>query len=242
MFKIDIEDVEEYENHLKAFAHRAFPFASKNALNSSAFKARGYWQKAINDKMITRNKFTANSIRVEQSRTLIVSRQSATVGSIAPYMEKQEFGGNKTSPGREGVAIPTSYAAGQNEQQPRTKLPRKDNKLSNIRLRKRGPKARNNRQALLLKVQTAVKTGKRHIFHDFGRTAGIFRVVGGRRSVKRGWPVGARLRMVYDMSERTVSIPKTPTLSPAIDRVQQAMPEIYIKALRFQLQRQGLFK
>lgn len=242
MFKIKLEDVEEYEDHLKTFKQRAFPFASKNALNGSAFKARELWQQDIKSEMINRNAYTRNSIRVEQARTLIVSRQAATVGSIAPYMEVQEFGGTKTSPGKEGVAIPTSYAAGQVEQQPRTRLPRKDNKLSNIRLSNRRSKRGTNKQRLLLKVQNAVKTGRRHIFHDFGRTKGLFRVVGGRRSVKRGWPEGAQLRMVYDMSDKTVTIPRNPTLKPVIDKAREYMPEIYIKALRYQLQRHGLFK
>ena len=242
MLKIDITDIDEYEDHLKTFADRAFPFASKNTINSAAFKARELWQRDINVKMVTRNKFTERSIQVEQSRTLIVDRQSATVGSIAPYMDEQEFGGTKNKTGKEGVAIPTSYSAGQDGQQPRTKLPRKPNKLSNIKLRKRGRTPRNRKHAIVIKMQDAVKSGKRLIFLDLGKKKGIFRVIGGSRNVKRGIPRGAKLRMVYDMSEQSVTIPRNPTLAPAVARTQILMPDMYIKALRFQLQRQGLFK
>ena len=231
-----------YEDHLKAFADRAFPFATKNALNSAAFKARELWQRDINVKMITRNKFTERSIQVEQSRTLTVSRQSATVGSTAPYMDEQEFGGTKRKTGQEGVALPTSYSAGQDGQQPRTKLPRKPNNIRNIKLQRRGRKAKSRKHAIVIKMQDAISTGKRLIFLDLGRKKGIFRVIGGSRNFKRGIPRGAKLRMVYDMSEQSVTIPRNPTLQPAVDRTSILMPDLYIKALKFQLQRQGLFK
>lgn len=244
MFKIDDKDVDEFEAHLKTFGRRAFPFATKATLNSAAFKTRELAQKDIRVKMITRNKFTEKSVLVEQSRTLTVSRQSATVGSIADYMADQEFGATQRKKGEHGVALPTAYSAGQDGQQQRTKLPRKPNKLSNIRLRKGKNKVKNKKQELLLKVMDAVKTGKRYIFHDFGggKSKGIFRVIGGSRSVKRGWPRGATIRMVYDLSKPSVTIPRNPWLKPAVNRTQVLMPDMYEKALRFQLKRLGLFK
>ena len=244
MITVDTSDIKELEKDLKAFHARAFPFATKNTLNSAAFKARETWQKDIRVKMITRNKFTERSILVEQSRTLNVRRQSATVGSTADYMIDQEFGGTKNKTGKEGVAIPTSFSAGQGEQVPRTKLPRKPNNIRNIRLKGRTRTARNRKQSLLFKMQDAVTTGKRFIFHDFGsgRKKGIFRVVGGGRRFKRGMPKGAKLRMVYDMSEQVVDIPKNPTLKPTIAATQILMPGMYAKSLKFQAKRLGLFK
>jgi len=242
MFKINTKDVDEFEDHLLTFGERAFPFATKNTVNSAAFKAREIAQKDIRVKMITRNKHTERSVQVEQSRTLVVSRQSATVGSIADYMKTQEFGGTKRKTGSEGVAIPTSYSAGQGEQEPRTKLPRKPNNIPNIKLQRRGRKAKSRKHAIVIKMQDAISTGKRLIFLDLGRKKGIFRVIGGSRNFKRGIPRGAKLRMVYDMSEQSVTIPRNPTLQPAVDRTSILMPDLYIKALKFQLQRQGLFK
>jgi len=238
MFKIDIKDVEEYENHLKAFAHKAFPFASKNTLNSAAFKARELWQRDINVKMITRNKFTERSILVDQSRTLTVSRQSATVGSTAPYMDEQEFGGTKVKTGSEGVPIATSFSAGQGEQTPRTKVVRKPNRLGSIQLRKGGRKGKNKKQNNGFKIWDAIANGKRFVFLDLGRKKGIFKVIGGsRRNVH-----AARLMMVADMTEQSINIPRNPTLKPVIDRTQILMPDIHTKSLRFQLKRLGLFK
>lgn len=243
MITVDTDQFKELEKDLKAFHSRAFPFATKNTLNSAAFKARELAQKDIRVKMITRNKFTKRSVIVEQSRTLNVRRQSASVGSTADYMEVQEFGGTKVKTGREGVAIPTSFSAGQGEQEPRTKLPRRPNNIRNIKLRK-GRTARNRKQALIMKMQGAVKSGKRFIFHDFGggKKKGIFRVVGGGRNFKRGMPKGARLRMVYDMTEQAVDIPATPWLKPVVDTTQVLMPGMYKKSVLFQAKRLGLFK
>ena len=95
-----------------------------------------------------------------------------------------------------------------------------------------------------MKTQGAVRSGKRYIFHDFGsgRKKGIFRVVGGGRNFKRGMPKGVRLRMVYDMTEQVVDIPKLPWLKPAVDTTQVLMPGMYRKAVIFQAKRLGLFK
>lgn len=244
MFKVNTIEVEELEKELKTFARKAFPFATKNTVNKAAFQSRMLWQKDIRVNMITRNKFTERSVRVEQSRTLNVDRQSATVGSTADYMHEQEFGGTKRKTGKEGVAIPTSFAAGQGEAQPRTKLPRKPNNIRNIRLRGRSRKARNRKQDLLFKMQDAVTSGQRFIFHDFGagKKKGIFRVVGGSRNFKRGVPRGAKLRMVYDMTEQIVAIPKNPTLKPVVSRMEVLIPDIYRKSLEFQARRYNLFR
>ena len=244
MFKVNTIEVDELEKELKTFARKAFPFATKNTVNTAAFKAREIWKKDIRVNMITRNKFTERSVLVEQSRTLNVDRQSATVGSTADYMHDQEFGGVKRGGGSEGVPIPTSFAAGQGEQQPRTKLPRKPNNIRNIRLRGRTRKASNRKQSLIFKMQDAVTSGKRFIFHDFGggKKKGIFRVVGGSGRFKRGMPSGAKLRMVYDLTEKTVSIPKNPTLKPVVSRMQVLIPGIYRKSLEFQVRRHNLFR
>ena len=238
MFKINAKDIDEYEDHLKAFGHRAFPFATKATLNTAAFTAQKLARKDINVKMITRNQFTERSILVDQARTLTVSRQSATVGSTADYMETQEFGGTKHKTGKEGVAIATGYSAGQDGQQPRTKLPRKPNRLANIRLRKRSRKGKNKKQDNGFKIWDSITNGKRFVFLDTGRRKGIYRIVGGSRHNVHG----ARLRMVADMTKQSVNIPRNPWLKPAVDRTQILMPDMYTDALRFQLKRLRLFR
>lgn len=242
MIEIDDRQIKEFEKDLKTFAHRAYPFATKSTLNSAAFSAQKTARRDVKTKMVTRNRFTEQSIQVDQARTLNVRRQAATVGSIADYMEEQEFGGTNVKTGREGVAIPTGYSAGQDKQQPRTRLPRKPNKLTNIKLkqnRQRRPK--NRRQAIVFAIQDAINTGNRYIFLDLQRRKGIFKVIGGRKGMKRGTS-GAKLKMVYDLTQATTPIPRNPWLHPAIKHTEKLMPGMYFKALKFQLQRHNLFR
>jgi hypothetical protein len=169
----------------------------------------------------------------------------AFTGSTEGYMEDQEFGGTKSKGGKKGVPIPTSYASGEGENaQPRRRLPRKPNTLRNIRLqgnkKKRIPKHDN--QALLFKVQDAVESGKRMIYHDFGGRDGILRVLGGRKGFKRGWPKGAQLKMVHDMTEDSVAIPSKPWLAPAVVKTEKFIFNIYSDSLIFQLKKHNLFQ
>lgn len=234
MFKIDDDDIKEFEKDLKTFASRAYPFATKNTINRSAFEAQKLTRKDVDIKMVQRNRFTKQSIQVEQSRTLIVNRQAAIAGSIADYMEDQEFGVTKTKTGKEGVAIPTSYAAGQQGQEPRLRLPRKSNKMVNIQLRKRRKGGSSRKQQNMIAIQVAAKTGRKYVFLDLGRSKGIFKVIGGKRRPK--------IKMVHDMSRDSVVIPRNPWLKPVVDTVQIKMPSFYRDALIFQLKRQGLFR
>lgn len=243
MFKIDDREIIEFERDLKAFAHRAFPFATKNTLNQSAFHAQKLAKRDVQVKMVLRNKFTLQSIRVDQAKTLVVRNQEATVGSTLDYMVDQEFGGTKVKKGSKGVPIPTGFSAGQKNQQPRTRLPRAQNKMKNIKLSsRRRRKAKNRKQSVLFAVQAAVTSGNRYAFIDLGKRQGIFKVVGGTKKFKRGWPKGARLEMVHDMSSDSVRIPRNPWLKPAVDATKIVMPKFYRKSLIFQLKKQNLFR
>ena len=236
------------ETDLKFLKERAFPFATKSTINGAAFKTQEIARKRINRQFITRNRFTVQSIQVEQSRTLQVSRQAAFVGSIAKYMETQEFGGVVVKTGKHGVSIPTTVASGEGENaQPRRKLPTQANKLIGLQLRKRRrrPKGqpKNNKQALMFKAQDAVESGSRIFFHDFKNgVKGIFRIKGGRKGFKRGWPKGAKLLMIYDLSKSGVVIPPKPWLLPSVKIVEKLIPSMYVDALKFQLNKHGLLK
>ena len=234
MFKIDDREIKQLEADLQTFARRAIPFASRNTLNSTAFTARLEWQVEVRNKLITRNKFTENSIRVDKAKGLDVSRQEAVVGSIAPYMEDQEFGGSKSKKGKEGVAIPTTYSAGQGDNaRPRTRLPRKPNKMANIRIKHN--KLRGSRkQRNLVAIQEAITTGNKYVFLDLSRRKGLFKIVGGKRN--------PRLKMVWDLTRQSVRIPATPTLQPTIERVGPLVPEIHKESLEFQLRRLNILR
>lgn len=234
MIEVDTRQLKELERDLKVFARRAYPFATKSTVNGAAFQTQKTARRDIQVKMVTRNKFTVQSVRVEQARTLNVNRQAAIVGSIADYMADQEFGGVTVKTGGEGVAIPTGYSAGQENQQPRTKLPRKPNKLSNIQLKRRRGKAVSRKQRNVAAVKAAAASNNKYVYLDIGKRKGIFRVIGGKRK--------PRLKMVYDLSRASTPIPKNPWLKPATDDTQQKIPAIYFKALTFQANRLKLFK
>lgn len=235
MFKIDTKDIKRLEDDLKTFAFRAFPFATKSTLNRSAFEAQSAARANVSKDMIERNKFTKQSILVEKAKTLNVRRQSATVGSIADYMEDQEFGGVKRSQGKQGVPIATSYSAGEGMNSgARTRVPKRANALQNIQLNKKRGRGKNKRQRNLIAVKEAAASGNKYVYLELQKKKGIFKVVDGKRRPK--------LRMVHDLTEQSVTIPKSQWLRPAVQRVEVLMPEFYREALIFQLKRHNLFK
>lgn len=230
MFGVDNRDIRELERDLKTFANRAYPYATRQTLNDTAFQAQRIAREDVRNDMVLRNRFTVQSIQVDQARTLAVSRQAATVGSIADYMEDQEFGATKAKP-----AIATSYSAGQGQDaQPRTRLPRKPNKLANIQLQNKRRRGSSRKQRNLIAIKDAAASGNKFVFLDLGRRKGIFRVTGGKRNPK--------IRMVHDLSNQSVVIPKNPWLKPAFDESLRMLPAFYADALRFQLRRNGLFR
>ena len=240
--KVDVRQIKEFEKDLKAFKDRAFPFATKATINTAAFDTMTKGRRIIERNMILRNKYTPKAVQVEQTRTLIVNQQEALTGAIEDYLETQEFGGVDVKKGKVGIPLPSSTSAGQGRTKPRTRLPREANKLQNLRLNRSRRRAKSRKQKVLFVVQDAVTSGRRNIFLDLGRTQGIFNVKGGRKNFKRGGPKGAKLRMIYDLSRDSVSIPRSPWLGPAVKLTERRMPEMYLKALKFQAERHGLFR
>lgn len=234
MFEVDTTEIKQLAANFERFAAKSIPYAARNTMNRSAFEGRKEWQGQIQNKMVTRNKFTVGSVRVERAQGLRLNQMAAVLGSVAPYMETAEFGGTKARKGSKGVPLATAYSAGQSEgSQPRQRLPRKPNRLASIALQKRSKKGKNRKQANYLAVQRAAKGGNKFVYLDLGRRRGIFRVVGGKRN--------PRVKMIYDLSRASVRIPATPTLSPAVKIIQSKMPEFYLESLRFQAKRHKLF-
>lgn len=234
--KIDLSSALEFELQLTRFREKALPFATRNTLNTVGFAVRRIAIERIQDEFITRNKFTTRSIRVEQTRSLIISDQRTIVGSTADYMEVQEFGGTKSKKGKKGTPIPTSYSARLPQNTiPRTKLPTRGNKLQNIRLTKgRSGKRQSTKQRNHVTILLAAREGRKFIFLDLGQTQGIFKVIGGKKKPK--------IKMIYDLSNQSVRIPRHPWLAPSIDDVLPLIPDIYIKSLEFQINRFKLFR
>ena len=240
VFSVKDGDVKDLESKLKKIKDKAIPFAVKNTLNGLAFEARKSSISEIKQSMMLRNAWTIKSIRVDKAQSLNISRMESIVGSTADYMEKQEFGHTEVKKGESGVPLATTTASGEGKgARPRKRLPRRANQLSQINLRRGRRSPKNNKQALLFKVQDGIRTGQRKFYHDFGggKKKGIFRVKGGTKRFKRGWPKGASIDMLYDMTETTVKIPKNPWLQPATRDAVKMRDEIYGRSLRFQLDR-----
>lgn len=243
MIRIDTKDIKQKENLLKGLARRAYPFATKETINSAAWDARAGTQELIKKKLTTRNKFTEQSVKVTQAKGLNVKTQIAVVGSIAPYFEDQEFGSVRPSTGKHGRPIPTAYSSGEGTNaKERKRLPKRANKLRNIRLTDGRRKPKNRKQATVFAVQNAVLTNKRTVYLDLGKTKGIFKVLNGSKKFKRGWPKGARLKMLYNLDNKAVTVTGRPTLGPAAHETAKKLPEFYSKALDFQLKRLGLIR
>lgn len=226
MFGVNTREVKQLERDLKRLASDAMPFAARKTVNDAAFQAQRIARVDVARNMINRNRYTVQSIQVERAR----HKPVAIVGSVADYMEAQEFGATKSNP-----TIATSYSAGQGEDaQPRTRLPRKQNAMANIRLQRRRKPGTSKRQRNYLAIQQAASSGRKYVYLDLGRSKGIFRVTGGKRRPK--------IKMVHDMSRQSVTIPRNPWLKPAFDEAARMLPAFYADALRFQLRRRGLLR
>ena len=234
MIDIDMREIDRLKRGLERVAKKAIPYATRNTLNAAAFATQRTSREEVKDEMTLRNRFTLQSIRVEQTRTLNIRQQAAIVGSTADYMEDQEFGTVKTKKGSQGVTIATSYSAGQGESRPRTRLPRRANTMASIRLSHRRNRGTSRKQRNLIAIMSAAESGQKYVFLDLGRTKGIFKVVGGKRRPK--------IRMVHDMSRTSVVIPRNPWLAPSVKKTERIMPELFKRSLLFQAKRVGLVK
>lgn len=229
----------KYEKDLERLRKKSIPFAVKNTLDSTAFNARKIWQHEIDNRMIQRNKFTRGSIRVEKSRIATIETMESKTGSIADYMDEQEFGGVKVSKGKHGVVLPTKFSSGEGRgSSPRKRLPRAANKFKKIRLSNSKSIHASKRQMIFLAAAEAATSGQKYVFLDLGAgRKGIYKVTtSGRRPSKNSFR-GLKLRMqqVHNLSRKTVKIPKNPTMIPAANQAQREMPKIYKKSLQFQL-------
>jgi len=197
-------------------------FAQRNTVNALAFETQKNAKENIQKKFITRNKFTERSVLVDRAAR---TGQPAVVGSTQDYMLKQEFGGRTEDP-----TLATSYSAGQAPgTQPRKKLPRKANKMANIRLPKQRITAKSKRQRNLIAVKQAKNAGSKTVYIDTGRRKFIAKVVGTKRK--------PQIKMLHDLSRTSTPVPRRRWLEPATDKALMKREAIWRNSLRFQLKR-----
>lgn len=231
---VDMSDVVRFERQLRSFGRTGIPHANRNALNTGAFTTQKVARAELDRRFVIKNSWTGRSILVDKARGMNVDRQEARVGSVQKYMETQEFGGTETSDGKRGVAIPTSYAAGQGVGGKQTKMVRKDFRLANIQMRKTRKRGKNRKQQNIIAIAESIKAKRKFVYLNLGRRKGIFRVVAGRSRNAGRRRSGAKIRMVHDLTKKTIAISPHPWLRPSVEKVRPAMQLIYFKALQKQ--------
>lgn len=233
--EIDLKNIKPLLTDLANFAEQAVPFATRSAINTTAFDIQGRYRMNARNKLTLRNKGTEKSIQVERAKILKTHLQEARIGSERDYMKDVEFGVTTTKNGQEGVPIPTSYSANQPlNQQPRTKLPIRSRRMRSIQMNHHRVTATSRKQRNFLKVKNAAERGsQRFVYLDLGRRKGIFRVEQPKRR--------PNVRMVYDLSRPSVTSPAIPLLGPATQYGAKRMPKNLLDAIKFQVKRRNLF-
>src|SRR6187399_2615573 len=109
MLTVDTSDWKKLERQLNTFRSKALPYATREMVNKMAFEAQSIWRtQTLKEQFKLRNSYTQSSIRVDKATTLDIDAQVSTVGSVASYMDEQEFGGSESKKGKYGVALPAA--------------------------------------------------------------------------------------------------------------------------------------
>jgi hypothetical protein len=98
-----IDDVERFTRNMDDAARRQVPFAIARALTWTAKDAQGDVQADLPKRFTLRNNWVKNGIRITPATK---ASPQAVVGSLEPFMERQETGGAKRSRGGHRVAVP----------------------------------------------------------------------------------------------------------------------------------------
>jgi hypothetical protein len=246
--KLDTYPLEQYENDLDKFGKQGMPYAIRGTLNTAAYKASDLSKKKVGQLFTIRNTFVQRSIRFQKTFSRRIEDMESAAGSTEDFMRKQTEGFTEHTRGKHGVPLPTSAAAGQEGAKPRTRVIRRSNWINRLKVAKRiREKYKNTKQAVIRRVQDAVESGDRTIFLGVRGKAsnkykkGFYRVLGGRR-VKRGWPTGARLRMLYSMEHTTLYTRARDWLGPPTRFVTAHLGDYYRDALIRQIEKQRAFR
>lgn len=227
LVEIDARGLHKSMRTLERIRGKALPHAARDILNELAFEGRKEWQQRMGKSMTLRNQYTTRSVAVDKARGVNLREMQSRLGSLQPYMATQEDGGTVTSKGKHGVTIPTPTASGEGmSANPRKRLVRRANWLSAIRLGSRPGNSAKQRNAIA--ISKAKRDGTKTAFLELGKRKGIVRIMGGKKG---------KLRMVWDMSKKSLSIPRNPTLEPTMQAILKRGPSIAEKHAMAQIRR-----
>ena len=218
---VDTRQIRRLDRDLEFFARKALPYAVKEGLTKSAWAARAEWQDSIRQEFTNRNRWTAGSVQVERATGLDLTTMQSAVGSGLDYMATQESGGLSTrSTGKK--PIPTDAARiGKS-------LSRVVSAGLSTRRIKVGARA-NSLKQLAPAIRRARAKSSRLIYLRVGDDQGVYRMMGARKSMK--------LKRLWTVGRSSVRISATPTLEPALRRLQSRLPGIHRDAVIAQLRR-----
>jgi hypothetical protein len=98
-----IDDVERFTRNMDDAARRHVPFAIARALTWTARDAQTDVRDELPKQFTLRNSWVKNGIRITPASK---ASPQAVVGSLEPFMERQETGGAKRSRGGHRIAVP----------------------------------------------------------------------------------------------------------------------------------------
>ena len=220
------------QRELEQLAKRGVAYAARDTVNGLAFAGRKIWQEQMASTLTLRNAFTQRRALVERATGTRMPVE-AVLGHTEDYMRRLESGiGERARRG--GLAIPNETAAGQ----AKGSLPAGRKRavrpslvirvLGKIKRQSRSMprKARNARA-----VREAISNGSRLAYLELDRRRGIYKIMGGRKK--------PQIRKLYDLSRRSVPLPRIPTLEKTLELALLQGPTIALAALQRQLDRAG---
>lgn len=102
-------DIDQAVAGLDDFSERQVPFAEALALTRTAQDAQAGVRDSLARRFTLRNNWVRSGIRITAARK---NNPIATVGSIEPFMRRQEDGGTKTARSHARVAVPADAKRG----------------------------------------------------------------------------------------------------------------------------------
>jgi len=228
--------IRQLEKVLADMNKRGIPFAAKEMLNRMAYDcARKSAPQIIKSRMTLRNSWTLRSLvynKVSKTQKN-VNLMYSEAGSTEKYMRKQEQGYTRSHSG--GIAIPTSAAAGQYKQKPRTRVIKTSLRFNRVdAMKPRSVSGKTEKQKSIIAIQEAIKKKKKFLLYRFRQHHGVWKLDGGRRQ-GRGWPGGATLTLIYDMRQKRHRYPSSKWLADAAMRATNDGARAYEDALRKQI-------
>jgi hypothetical protein len=115
-----ISDIDRFTTNMDDAGKRQVPFALARALTWTAKDAQGDVRADLPKKFTLRNNFVSGGIKIVPARK---GAPEAIVGSITPFMQRQEEGGTKTGKGGHRIGIPVKVKRNKRDIVPKSRWP-----------------------------------------------------------------------------------------------------------------------